>query len=225
MLAEADRRGSRAAQRARPATSRVPYDYLVLAPGAVDNYFGHDDWRALAPGHEGRRGGDASSARACCARSSAPRPRPTSAGRAAHLTFVIVGGGPDGRRTRRRHQGAGGGRHSARFPQRRHAPRARHPASRPGSGCCRRCTRTPRRGHCAAADARRRGAAGRRVTRVVRTGSRSAASFITARMSSGRQACARRRWQASLGVALGAPGGRVAVAAGLLHCPGIPRCS
>src|SRR6185436_7211450 len=22
----------------------VPYDYLVLAPGAVDNYFGHADW-------------------------------------------------------------------------------------------------------------------------------------------------------------------------------------
>ena len=26
---------------------RVDYDYLVLAPGAVDNYFGHDDWRAF----------------------------------------------------------------------------------------------------------------------------------------------------------------------------------
>src|SRR5581483_9518937 len=30
--------------------SRVPYDYLVLAPGAVDNYFGHNDWRNFAPG-------------------------------------------------------------------------------------------------------------------------------------------------------------------------------
>ena len=28
----------------------VGYDYLVLAPGAVDNYFGHDDWRHFAPG-------------------------------------------------------------------------------------------------------------------------------------------------------------------------------
>src|SRR5277367_2454270 len=28
----------------------VPYDYLVLAPGAVDNYFGHGDWARTAPG-------------------------------------------------------------------------------------------------------------------------------------------------------------------------------
>ena len=28
----------------------VRYDYLVLAPGAVDNYFGHEDWRHFAPG-------------------------------------------------------------------------------------------------------------------------------------------------------------------------------
>src|SRR3954452_22463640 len=28
----------------------VPYDYLVLAPGAVDNYFGHADWARAAPG-------------------------------------------------------------------------------------------------------------------------------------------------------------------------------
>src|ERR1700749_1324147 len=27
----------------------VPYDYLVLAPGAVDNYFGHADWARAAP--------------------------------------------------------------------------------------------------------------------------------------------------------------------------------
>ena len=28
--------------------TRVPYDYLILAPGAVDNYFGHDEWHRLA---------------------------------------------------------------------------------------------------------------------------------------------------------------------------------
>src|SRR5690606_5676818 len=28
----------------------VPYDYLVLAPGAVDNSFGHVDWSRFAPG-------------------------------------------------------------------------------------------------------------------------------------------------------------------------------
>ena len=28
----------------------VPYDYLILAPGATHAYFGHDDWRDHAPG-------------------------------------------------------------------------------------------------------------------------------------------------------------------------------
>jgi NADH dehydrogenase len=32
------------------ADRRVPYDYLLLAPGAVDNYFGHEDWQQHAPG-------------------------------------------------------------------------------------------------------------------------------------------------------------------------------
>src|SRR5688572_16203407 len=28
----------------------VPYEYLILAPGAVDNYFGHSEWVHVAPG-------------------------------------------------------------------------------------------------------------------------------------------------------------------------------
>ncbi len=28
----------------------LDYDYLVLAPGAVNSYFGHDDWAHFAPG-------------------------------------------------------------------------------------------------------------------------------------------------------------------------------
>jgi NADH dehydrogenase len=28
----------------------VPYDYLILAPGATHAYFGHDDWEVNAPG-------------------------------------------------------------------------------------------------------------------------------------------------------------------------------
>src|ERR1700704_6711967 len=35
----------------------VPYDYLLLAPGAVDNYFGHEEWRQFAPGM--KEGGEA----------------------------------------------------------------------------------------------------------------------------------------------------------------------
>jgi NADH dehydrogenase len=30
--------------------SEVPYDYLVIATGAMHSYFGHDDWSAFAPG-------------------------------------------------------------------------------------------------------------------------------------------------------------------------------
>ena len=28
----------------------MPYDYLILAPGASHSYFGHDEWAPLAPG-------------------------------------------------------------------------------------------------------------------------------------------------------------------------------
>ena len=30
----------------------LPYDFLILATGIQYNYFGHDDWRAIAPGLE-----------------------------------------------------------------------------------------------------------------------------------------------------------------------------
>ncbi|MBA2367680.1 MAG: NAD(P)/FAD-dependent oxidoreductase [Candidatus Protochlamydia sp.] len=29
---------------------KIPYDYLILAPGARHSYFGHDNWEAYAPG-------------------------------------------------------------------------------------------------------------------------------------------------------------------------------
>src|SRR6185437_13981199 len=28
----------------------IPYDYLIVATGASNNYFGHDDWARIAPG-------------------------------------------------------------------------------------------------------------------------------------------------------------------------------
>src|SRR5262249_8322577 len=28
----------------------IAYDYLIVAAGAADNYFGHDEWRERAPG-------------------------------------------------------------------------------------------------------------------------------------------------------------------------------
>ena len=73
----------------------IPFDTLILAPGAVDNYFGHPDWHRLAPGMKEVE--DATFIRSRLLRSfeiaeidSDPNER------AAHLAFVIVGGGPTG---------------------------------------------------------------------------------------------------------------------------------
>ncbi len=73
----------------------VGYDYLILAPGAVDNYFGHDDWGAFAPGMKDVE--EATFIRSRLLRSFERAETETDpAERAAHLTFVIVGGGPTG---------------------------------------------------------------------------------------------------------------------------------
>ena len=48
--------GRRAARRRRSArvlitdVGPIAFDYLILAPGVTHSYFGHDDWRAHAPG-------------------------------------------------------------------------------------------------------------------------------------------------------------------------------
>ena len=34
----------------RLADGEVPYDYLIVAAGSTHAYFGHDEWRAFAPG-------------------------------------------------------------------------------------------------------------------------------------------------------------------------------
>jgi NADH dehydrogenase len=73
----------------------VTYDYLVLAPGAVDNYFGHDEWRHFAPGMKAVE--EATFIRSRLLRSfETAEIEADPAERAAHLTFVIVGGGPTG---------------------------------------------------------------------------------------------------------------------------------
>ncbi len=38
------------AQRVLMHDESLPYDYLILATGAKDSYFGHNDWAAFAPG-------------------------------------------------------------------------------------------------------------------------------------------------------------------------------
>jgi NADH dehydrogenase len=73
----------------------VPFDYLLLAPGAVDNYFGHCDWRRLAPGMKEVE--DATLIRSRLLRSfEIAEIESDPVRRAAHLSFVIVGGGPTG---------------------------------------------------------------------------------------------------------------------------------
>jgi NADH:ubiquinone reductase (H+-translocating) len=73
----------------------VPYDYLILAPGAVDNYFGHADWARFAPGMKEVE--DATQIRSRLLKSfEAAELEPDAERRAAYLTFLIVGGGPTG---------------------------------------------------------------------------------------------------------------------------------
>jgi NADH dehydrogenase len=77
------------------AGARVPYDYLVLAPGAVDNYFGHDEWREYAPGMKAVE--EATLIRSRLLRSfETAELEADPAERDAHLTFIIVGAGPTG---------------------------------------------------------------------------------------------------------------------------------
>ena len=76
-------------------SSRVPYDYLILAPGAVDNYFGHKEWHAFAPGMKEVEDATLIRSRMLLSFETAEIESDPEE-RAAHLAFVIVGGGPTG---------------------------------------------------------------------------------------------------------------------------------
>jgi len=73
----------------------IEYDTLILATGAHDHYFGHDDWAAFAPGLKTIEDATAIRSRILQAFESAER-EPDSEERRAWLTFVIVGAGPTG---------------------------------------------------------------------------------------------------------------------------------
>ena len=84
-----------AARLVKTAAGDFPFDFLVVATGARELYFGHDEWIAFAPGL--KRIEDATRIRrnllsafeqAELARDEAQRRR--------FLTFVVVGGGPTG---------------------------------------------------------------------------------------------------------------------------------
>ena len=84
------------AQRALHAAGRrITYDYLVLAPGAIDNYFGHEEWRQFAPGM--KQVEEATFIRSRLLRTFESAEIETDpAERAALLTFLIIGAGPTG---------------------------------------------------------------------------------------------------------------------------------
>jgi NADH dehydrogenase len=75
--------------------SELSFDYLILAPGAIDNYFGHDEWHRWAPGMKEVEDATFIRSRLLLSFETAELEADT-AQRAAHLSFVIVGGGPTG---------------------------------------------------------------------------------------------------------------------------------
>jgi NADH:ubiquinone reductase (H+-translocating) len=75
--------------------SAIDYDTLVVAAGAENAYFGHDEWRTLAPGLKTVEDALAIRSRILGAFEAAElEPDPDL--RRSWLTFVVVGGGPTG---------------------------------------------------------------------------------------------------------------------------------
>ena len=74
---------------------RIPYDYLIIATGAGESYFGHDEWAKRAPGLKSISDATAIRREILLAFETAElesdRERIS-----ALMTFVIVGGGPTG---------------------------------------------------------------------------------------------------------------------------------
>ncbi|MEN3336501.1 MAG: hypothetical protein V7647_177 [Acidobacteriota bacterium] len=77
------------------ADGEMEYDYLILATGATHAYFGHDEWRALAPGLKTLEDALDIRRRVLLAFEHAER-ESDPAKRRALLTFVVIGGGPTG---------------------------------------------------------------------------------------------------------------------------------
>ncbi len=73
----------------------VRYDYLVLAPGVGNSYFGHEDWQRDAPALKTLEDALEIRRRVLLAFERAEH-ETDDAARAALMTFVVVGGGPTG---------------------------------------------------------------------------------------------------------------------------------
>jgi len=73
----------------------LAYDFLVVATGAVTSYFGHEDWRDVAPGLKDIEDAVEIRRRVLMAFEAAER-EPDPEAKRRHLTFVVIGGGPTG---------------------------------------------------------------------------------------------------------------------------------
>lgn len=84
----------------RTTEAELSYDYLIIATGITYNYFGHDEWKEIAPGLDSVD--DADRIRGKILRAFETAERLAAEGRAANdeiqalLTFVLVGGGTAG---------------------------------------------------------------------------------------------------------------------------------
>jgi NADH dehydrogenase len=77
------------------ADGELGYDYLIVATGATHAYFGHDDWRQVAPGLKTLEDAFDIRRRVLMAFERAER-EPDPARRKPLLSFVVIGGGPTG---------------------------------------------------------------------------------------------------------------------------------
>jgi NADH dehydrogenase len=75
--------------------ARLDYDYLVLATGSTHSYFGHDQWRPLAPGLKGVEDAIEIRRRVLLAFELAERQK-LERGWHPPLNFIVIGGGPTG---------------------------------------------------------------------------------------------------------------------------------
>jgi NADH dehydrogenase len=90
-VAEIDPAGKRVLLR----DGELAYDHLIVAAGAGNFYFGHDEWAAHAPGLKSIEDALEIRRRVLCAFEAAEREEDAERRRAC-LTFVVVGGGPTG---------------------------------------------------------------------------------------------------------------------------------
>lgn len=75
--------------------SILPYDHLIVAPGATHSYFGHDEWAPHAPGLKTLDDAFEIRRRILLAFEAAEK-ETDPARRAGWLSFVVIGGGPTG---------------------------------------------------------------------------------------------------------------------------------